>query len=32
MPVAMSQDLPPEITPELVNAVRAKLDAEVVKP
>ena len=28
MPIAMLQDLPPEVTPELFNAVQAKIDAE----
>jgi hypothetical protein len=28
MPIAMLQDLPPEVTPELFDAVSAKLDAE----
>jgi hypothetical protein len=28
MPIATVQDLPPEVTPELFDAVSAKLDAE----
>ena len=27
MPIAMLQDLPPEVTPELFNAVNAKVDS-----
>jgi hypothetical protein len=32
MPIAMLQDLPPEVTPELFNAVNAKLNAENDSP